>query len=140
MVDFHKHGVWLLAKNVSCVLCMTWPCDHSELEFHSINILKFSILQHADIPPLHCNFSLSLSLSLKQVDQFIHRILVEEEANSCQNGSDEFFHAASDAGQKLYKKDDFSKSQITDVDVYLLRKVLKTTYLYLLYFNQISVI
>ncbi|KAK6258555.1 hypothetical protein SCA6_013029 [Theobroma cacao] len=72
VVEVHKHGVWLLAKNV---------------------------------------------------DQFIHRILVEEDANSCKKGSDELFHAAFDAGKKLYKKGDFSKSQITDVDVYLLRKV-----------------
>ncbi|OMO79082.1 hypothetical protein COLO4_24563 [Corchorus olitorius] len=84
VVEVHKHGVWLLARNTSCT---------------------------------------SQSLSLKQVDQLIHRILVEEDANSCQQGSDELFHAASDAGKKLYKKGDFSKSQITDVDVYLLRKV-----------------
>ncbi|XP_022740416.1 uncharacterized protein LOC111292352 [Durio zibethinus] len=59
----------------------------------------------------------------KNVDQFIHRILVEEEANSRQKGSDELFHAASDAGKKFYQKGDFSKSKITDLDVYLLRKV-----------------
>ncbi|XP_052479682.1 protein IN CHLOROPLAST ATPASE BIOGENESIS, chloroplastic [Gossypium raimondii] len=59
-------------------------------------------------------------LLAKNVDQFIHRILVEEDAN---NGIDELFHAASDAGEKLYRKGDFSKSQIMDVDVYLLRKV-----------------
>lgn len=94
----------------------------SDMKFHCIHILKFSILRHPDVPPVHCNLS-PLSLCLKQVDQFIHRILVEEEANSCQKGSDELFHAAADAGEKLYKKGDFSRSQITDVDVYLLRKV-----------------
>ncbi|XVE82826.1 hypothetical protein DITRI_Ditri16bG0036700 [Diplodiscus trichospermus] len=62
-------------------------------------------------------------LSAKNVDQFIHRILVEEEANSSQERSDKLFHAASDAGEKLYKKGDFPKSQIADVDTYLLRKV-----------------
>ncbi|XP_031279981.1 protein IN CHLOROPLAST ATPASE BIOGENESIS, chloroplastic-like [Pistacia vera] len=72
VVEVHKHGVWLLAKNV---------------------------------------------------DQLIHRILVEEDAKKSLEDSDKLFDAATEAGEKLYKKGDLAKSQISDTDVYLLRKV-----------------
>lgn len=62
-------------------------------------------------------------LLAKNVDQYIHRILVEEDANISQERNDELFHAAADAGTKLYKKGDFAESQISSLDVYLLRKV-----------------
>lgn len=60
-------------------------------------------------------------LLAKSVDQFIHRILVEEDARNCLD--DEMTHAASIVGEKLYEKGDFAKSQIADVDGYLIRKV-----------------
>ncbi|GFY86479.1 hypothetical protein Acr_05g0001180 [Actinidia rufa] len=53
VVEVHKHGVWLLAKNV---------------------------------------------------DQYIHRILVEEDAKNSQESDNELFHAAADAGETIYKK------------------------------------
>ncbi|XAR74005.1 hypothetical protein NMG60_11008154 [Bertholletia excelsa] len=59
-------------------------------------------------------------LLAKNVDQYIHRVLVEEEANGSDN---EIFHAAGDAGEKIYKKGDFAASQISNLDVYLLKKV-----------------
>ncbi|XP_078445083.1 protein IN CHLOROPLAST ATPASE BIOGENESIS, chloroplastic-like isoform X2 [Wolffia australiana] len=69
VVEVHKHGVWLLAKNV---------------------------------------------------DQYIHRILVQED----QTGSrEEFCSIPSLQGIEFYKKGDFSESGITDVNVYLLKKV-----------------
>lgn len=61
-------------------------------------------------------------LLAKNVDQFIHRLLVEEDANNSP-GNDELFHASADAGEKLYRKGDYVKSQISNLDVYLLRKV-----------------
>ncbi|KDO79155.1 hypothetical protein CISIN_1g018628mg [Citrus sinensis] len=62
-------------------------------------------------------------LLAKNVDQFIHRILVEEDAKNLLESSGMLFHAAAEAGEKLYKKGNFAKSQISDIDVYLLRKV-----------------
>lgn len=55
-----------------------------------------------------------------QVDQYIHRILVQED----QNGSDEkLFNTSSLERIGFYKKGDFAESGISDVDVYLLKKV-----------------
>jgi hypothetical protein len=59
------------------------------------------------------------------VDQFIHRLLVEEDANNSPESNDELFHASADAGEKLYRKGDYAKSQISNLDVYLLKKVQK---------------
>lgn len=60
-----------------------------------------------------------------QVDQYIHRILAEEDVNNSMESNDELFHASADAGNKLYKKGDFAKSGISSLDVYLLQKVQK---------------
>ncbi|GAV71292.1 hypothetical protein CFOL_v3_14786 [Cephalotus follicularis] len=62
-------------------------------------------------------------LLAKSVDQLIHRILVEEDANNSPEGNAELFQAAADAGEDLYKRGDLAKSQISDLDAYLLRKV-----------------
>ncbi|KAJ4836220.1 hypothetical protein Tsubulata_025594 [Turnera subulata] len=62
-------------------------------------------------------------LLAKTVDQFIHRILVEEDANQSSKSNDEIFHAAGDSMAHLYSKGDFAKSKISDLDLYLLRKV-----------------
>lgn len=72
VVEVHKHGVWLLAKNV---------------------------------------------------DQHIHRMLVEEDASDSQDISGKLWGASSEAGRKLYKKGDLVESHITDLDSYLLKKV-----------------
>ncbi|KAF8034699.1 hypothetical protein BT93_C0883 [Corymbia citriodora subsp. variegata] len=61
-------------------------------------------------------------LLAKNVDQYIHRILVEEDANS-QKSSDELYHASSEAGKELYNKGDFAKSQMKNLEAYLLKKV-----------------
>lgn len=58
-----------------------------------------------------------------QVDQYIHRILVEEDAVKKDEGEHTLFAAASEAGKKLYKRGDFSESQTPNLDVYLLKKV-----------------
>ena len=61
-----------------------------------------------------------------QVDQYIHRILVEEDAaNSSAERIDEVFHASGEAGEKLYTKGDFTKSRNSNLDVYLLQKVFR---------------
>lgn len=58
-----------------------------------------------------------------KVDQYINRILVEEDADFSSEGNADLFHAAADAGDNLYKKGDYAKSQILDLDVYLSKKV-----------------
>ncbi|GFZ18773.1 hypothetical protein Acr_27g0005120 [Actinidia rufa] len=62
-------------------------------------------------------------LLAKNVDQYIHRILVEEDAKNSQESDNELFHAAADAGEKIYKKGDFAASKILNFDTYLLKKV-----------------
>ncbi|XP_074275539.1 protein IN CHLOROPLAST ATPASE BIOGENESIS, chloroplastic-like [Silene latifolia] len=72
VVEVHKHGVWLLAKNV---------------------------------------------------DQYIHRILVEEDVSSQDDGKNVLFDASLEAGEKLYKKGDYTDSQTPNLDSYLLKMV-----------------
>ncbi|KAK4847915.1 hypothetical protein QYF36_007093 [Acer negundo] len=62
-------------------------------------------------------------LLAKNVDQYIHRILVEEDARHLKESNSELFHASSEAGKKLYRRGDFAESQITNLDSYLLKKV-----------------
>ncbi|KAK8687214.1 hypothetical protein V6N13_086041 [Hibiscus sabdariffa] len=73
---------------------LRWPTAPTGMEMPVVEVCKHGVW-----------------LLAKNVDQFIHRILVEVDANSSQNKSDELFHAASDAGDKLYKKD-FSQCSI----------------------------
>lgn len=53
-----------------------------------------------------------------QVDEYIHRILVEEDAQKLA----ELYRASAEAGEKLYKKGAFAESQIDNLDVYVLKK------------------
>lgn len=62
-------------------------------------------------------------LLAKSVDQYIHRMLVEEDANNSTESNDELFHASGDAGRKLYKKGDFAQSRIPNLEGYILQKV-----------------
>lgn len=59
-----------------------------------------------------------------QVDQFIHRMIVEEDAKNSQERNEAVFNASGDAGKKLYRTGDFAESGISNLDVYLLKKVL----------------
>ncbi|KAI8535091.1 hypothetical protein RHMOL_Rhmol10G0148100 [Rhododendron molle] len=62
-------------------------------------------------------------LLAKNVDQYIHRILVEEDAKNSLESVNELFHAAADAGENVYKRGDFAASKVSNLDVYLLKKV-----------------
>ncbi|KNA08321.1 hypothetical protein SOVF_163650, partial [Spinacia oleracea] len=62
-------------------------------------------------------------LLAKNVDQYIHRILVEEDALSKDESQDVLFAASFEAGKKLYKKGDLAESKTRNLDVYLLKKV-----------------
>ncbi|KDP25008.1 hypothetical protein JCGZ_23991 [Jatropha curcas] len=60
-------------------------------------------------------------LLAKNVDQYMHRILVEEDANNFSGGR--LYDASSEAGEKLYRRGDFAESQIANLDLYILKKV-----------------
>ncbi|KAG5407626.1 hypothetical protein IGI04_013745 [Brassica rapa subsp. trilocularis] len=57
-------------------------------------------------------------LIARNVDEYIHRILVEEDAQEMS----ELYIASAEAGEKLYKKGAFAESQIDNLDVYVLKK------------------
>ncbi|KAJ7944441.1 putative Cyclin delta-3 [Quillaja saponaria] len=97
-----------LAKNCSGAVTalLRWPTAPSGMEMPVVVVSKHGVW-----------------LLAKTVDQFIHRLLVEEDAKSSLETKDELFYAAADAGEKLYRKGDFAESKISNLDVYLLRKV-----------------
>ncbi|EEF38827.1 protein IN CHLOROPLAST ATPASE BIOGENESIS, chloroplastic [Ricinus communis] len=100
--------VFPLAKNRSgaVIALLRWPTAPAGMELPVVEVHKHGIW-----------------LLSKTVDQFIHRILVEEDAKMSLKGNDDQFNAAGSAVENLYKKGDFAKSQIADLDVYLLKKV-----------------
>ncbi|CAF2132939.1 unnamed protein product [Brassica napus] len=57
-------------------------------------------------------------LIARNVDEYIHRILVQEDAQEMS----ELYIASAEAGEKLYKKGAFAESQIDNLDVYVLKK------------------
>ncbi|KAI4314983.1 hypothetical protein L6164_027837 [Bauhinia variegata] len=97
-----------LAKNSTGALTalLRWPTAPPGMEMPVVEVKKHGVW-----------------LLAKSVDQFIHRILVEEDTKNSQERNDELFYASADAGEKLYKKGDFAESKISNLDVYLLKKV-----------------
>lgn len=59
----------------------------------------------------------------KSVDQYIHRMLVEEDANNSQRSNGKLWDVSSEVSGKIYKKGDLVESGIDDLDIYLLKKV-----------------
>lgn len=59
---------------------------------------------------------------MQQVEQYIKRILVEEDLKNPQERNEELFHA--DKGNNFYNKGDFAASQIPSIETYLLKKVI----------------
>lgn len=99
VVEVRKHGLWLVAKNVSL------HCSY-------ISGVKETV----------CDKFLITCLShIYQVKQYIHRILVEADINA--DYGDHVWDAVGEAGENLYTKGDFKESQLADLDVYLLKKV-----------------
>ncbi|KAH8519677.1 hypothetical protein H0E87_001198 [Populus deltoides] len=62
-------------------------------------------------------------VDVRKVDQYMHRILVEEDANNFNESNGELFHTASEVGEKLYRRGDFAESRIANFDGYLLKAV-----------------
>ncbi|URE30974.1 hypothetical protein MUK42_16375 [Musa troglodytarum] len=90
------------AGTLTCLL--RWPTSPPGMEMPVVGVHKHGVW-----------------LLAKSVDQYIHRILVEEDAKA--QDSNKLWNASSEAGEKLYKRGDFLESQIADLDVYLLKKV-----------------
>ncbi|VAI11611.1 unnamed protein product [Triticum turgidum subsp. durum] len=70
-----------------------------------------------------------LWLLAKNVNQYIHRILVEADSRA-KSGDDlwsavreDLWSAVGEAGPNIYKRGDLKESQMADLDVYLLKKV-----------------
>ncbi|GAB2291680.1 hypothetical protein Dimus_025933 [Dionaea muscipula] len=97
-----------LSKNQSgsVTALLRWPTAPAGMEMPVVEVQKHGVW-----------------LLAKNVDQFIHRLLVEEDAKSSKESESVLFNASADTGTKLYKRGDFAESQIDNLDVYLLKKV-----------------
>ncbi|XP_068657068.1 protein IN CHLOROPLAST ATPASE BIOGENESIS, chloroplastic [Aristolochia californica] len=97
-----------LSENQSGVLTalLRWPTAPPGMEMPVVEVRKHGVW-----------------LLAKSVDQYIHRLLVEEDAKHCDDRNGKLFEASSVAGEKLYKMGDFARSQISNVEVYLLKNV-----------------
>ncbi|CAO2814839.1 unnamed protein product [Amaranthus hypochondriacus] len=93
-----------LSGNVTALL--RWPTAPPGMEMPVVEVTKHGVW-----------------LMAKNVDQYIHRVLVEEDALSKDDKENMIFDASSEAGKILYKKGDFADSQIPNLDTYLLKKV-----------------
>ncbi|XP_044488983.1 protein IN CHLOROPLAST ATPASE BIOGENESIS, chloroplastic-like isoform X2 [Mangifera indica] len=108
----HRHGliplVIPLSENQSGAVTalLRWPTAPPEMEMPVVEVRKHGVW-----------------LLAKNVEQYIHRILVEEDVHLSQESNGELFQAASEAGKKLYRRGDFAESQIKSLDSYLLKKV-----------------
>ncbi|CAK8544054.1 unnamed protein product [Lathyrus sativus] len=85
---------------------LRWPTAPPKLEMPVVEVRKHGVW-----------------LLAKTVDQYIHRILVEEDAKDSQESNEELLNASADAGEKLYRKGDFAESGISNLDGYLLKEV-----------------
>ncbi|XP_031482264.1 protein IN CHLOROPLAST ATPASE BIOGENESIS, chloroplastic-like [Nymphaea colorata] len=97
-----------LSENGSGALTalLRWPTAPPEMEMPVVEVHKYGV-----------------RLLAKSVDQFIHRILVEEDAKDDHECNSELFNLSAKSGIELHKKGDFAESQTGNVDAYLLKKV-----------------
>ncbi|VFQ69220.1 unnamed protein product [Cuscuta campestris] len=106
-----KKGVFPLAIPLSkqssgaVTALLRWPTAPLGMEMPMVEVRKYGVW-----------------LLAKNVDQYIHRILVEEDACS-HAGSDALFHASAGVQEKVYKRGEFAASQISSLDIYLWKKV-----------------
>ncbi|XP_070052074.1 protein IN CHLOROPLAST ATPASE BIOGENESIS, chloroplastic-like isoform X2 [Nicotiana tomentosiformis] len=92
----------------SVTALLRWPTAPSGMEMPLVEVRKYGVW-----------------LLAKNVDQYIHRVLVEADANSHQERerADELFRISAGAEKKLYEKGDFIASKISCLDTYILKKV-----------------
>ncbi|KAG8473574.1 hypothetical protein CXB51_035840 [Gossypium anomalum] len=112
-----RHGLIPLAiplsENMSgsMTALLRWPTAPPGMEMPVVEVRKHGVW-----------------LLANNVDQYIHRILVEEDADESHGSNGELFHASSEAGKKLYTRGDFAESKISNLDGYLLKKVHENVY------------
>ncbi|XP_024014121.1 uncharacterized protein LOC18022035 isoform X2 [Eutrema salsugineum] len=90
----------------SSIALLRWPTARPSMEMPVVEVQKHGVWFLAN-----------------NVDQFIHRILMEEDVSKPEESSQVIFDAAGEAGKKIYSKGDFARSELMDLDIYLLRKV-----------------
>ncbi|KAJ4825391.1 hypothetical protein Tsubulata_024078 [Turnera subulata] len=90
----------------SATALLRWPTAPAGMEMPVVEVRKHGVW-----------------LLANNVDQYIHRMLVEEDASSLSESTFELLNASSEVGNKLYRKGDFAESQIPNLDSYLLKKV-----------------
>ncbi|KAJ4716290.1 putative Cyclin delta-3 [Melia azedarach] len=97
-----------LSENLSGAITalLRWPTAPPGMEMPVVEVRKHGVW-----------------LLAKNVDQYIHRMLVEEDAHHVEESNGELFHASSEAGKKLYRMGDFAESRISNLDSFLLSKV-----------------
>ncbi|CAO2828250.1 unnamed protein product [Amaranthus hypochondriacus] len=106
-----KHGLFPLAiplsriKSGVMISLLRWPTAPSGSEMPVVEVHKHGVFPLA-----------------KNVNQYIQRLLVEEDVNSSKDSSREVLHV-SDNARKLYREGSFTESQLPNLDTYLLRKV-----------------
>ncbi|XP_058080516.1 protein IN CHLOROPLAST ATPASE BIOGENESIS, chloroplastic-like isoform X2 [Magnolia sinica] len=94
------------SQSGSMTALLRWPTSPPKMEMPVVEVRKYGVW-----------------LLAKSVDQYIHRVLVEEDANNSQESNDKLFDASSIAGEKLYRRGDYAESKIANLDVYLSKKV-----------------
>ncbi|PIM99266.1 hypothetical protein CDL12_28241 [Handroanthus impetiginosus] len=90
----------------SVTALLRWPTAPTGMEMPVVEVCKYGVW-----------------LLARNVEQYINRMLVEEDVKSSQERNEELFYALADAGNKFYEKGDFAASQIPTLDTYLLKKV-----------------
>ncbi|XP_015690383.1 protein IN CHLOROPLAST ATPASE BIOGENESIS, chloroplastic [Oryza brachyantha] len=90
------------AGNLTSLL--RWPTAPSGMEMPVVEVRNYG-----------------LWLLAKNVNQYIHRMLVEADVTT--DNTDDLWSAVGAAGKNLYTKGDFKESQMADLDAYLLKKV-----------------
>ncbi|XP_074295346.1 protein IN CHLOROPLAST ATPASE BIOGENESIS, chloroplastic-like isoform X2 [Silene latifolia] len=108
-----KQGMFPLAIPLSrnpsgvAISLLQWPTAPPGMDMPVVEVHKYGVSPLA-----------------KNVDQYIHRLLVEEDVGSPTGGNKELFRASDNAGKKLYSEGNFKESQMPNLDTYLLRKML----------------
>ncbi|KAL7101404.1 hypothetical protein ACP275_08G051800 [Erythranthe tilingii] len=93
-------------KSGSVTALLRWPTAPAGMEMPVVEVRKYGVW-----------------LLSKNVEQYINRILVEEDIKNSQERNEELFHASSSTENKFYEKGDFASSQISSLETYLLKKV-----------------
>ncbi|KAG6421670.1 hypothetical protein SASPL_118227 [Salvia splendens] len=90
----------------SVTALLRWPTAPTGMEMPVVEVREYGVW-----------------LLAKNVEQYIKRILVEEDVKNPQERNEELFSASADAGNNFYEKGDFAASGIASLESYLLKKV-----------------